>query len=142
MGATIYLKSPELPSFDLYSKGAHFHTGRVHARVVAPTVIDLVARGVVDPSPSRKAKPSRFRTPRVSWRPANRSSSDDQHSITDTKPSAVQARAAPATVDIETGPARRVNRPKAERVGTIGDRGGPISKAQSGLAPMWTSRSA
>jgi alcohol dehydrogenase len=49
VGATIYLKSPELPYFDLYSKGAHFHTGRVHARAVAPTMIDLVARGVADP---------------------------------------------------------------------------------------------
>jgi len=30
-------------------KGAHFHTGRVHARALGPTVIDLVAPGRVDP---------------------------------------------------------------------------------------------
>lgn len=49
VGATIYLTDPAVPYFDLYMKGAHFHTGRVHARALAPAVIDLVASGVVDP---------------------------------------------------------------------------------------------
>jgi hypothetical protein len=30
-------------------KGAHFHTGRVHAAATAPKVIELVAAGTVDP---------------------------------------------------------------------------------------------
>lgn len=49
VGATIYLTDPTIPYFDLYLKGAHLHTGRVHARALAPAVVDLVASGAVDP---------------------------------------------------------------------------------------------
>lgn len=49
VGATIYLDAPTIPYFDLYLTGAHFHTGRVHARANAPAVLDLVASGAVHP---------------------------------------------------------------------------------------------
>jgi threonine dehydrogenase-like Zn-dependent dehydrogenase len=50
VGATMYLEDPVLPYLDLYTKGAHFHTGRVHARAEAEPVLRLVASGAVDPS--------------------------------------------------------------------------------------------
>jgi threonine dehydrogenase-like Zn-dependent dehydrogenase len=49
VGATMYVEDPVLPYLSLYLKGAHVHTGRVHARAEAAPVLDLVARGVVDP---------------------------------------------------------------------------------------------
>jgi alcohol dehydrogenase len=49
VGATIYLKPPTIPYLNLYLNGAHFHTGRVHARTCAPQVIAMVANGSVNP---------------------------------------------------------------------------------------------
>jgi threonine dehydrogenase-like Zn-dependent dehydrogenase len=49
VGATIYLKPPTIPYLNMYLSGAHFHTGRVHARTCAPEVIAMVASGSVDP---------------------------------------------------------------------------------------------
>jgi alcohol dehydrogenase len=49
VGATMYLEPPTIPYLDLYLTGAHFHTGRVHARANAPAVLDLVASGAVHP---------------------------------------------------------------------------------------------
>ncbi|OIN78860.1 zinc-dependent alcohol dehydrogenase [Mycobacterium malmoense] len=39
-----------MPLFGMYSKGITFHTGRVHARAVIPSVLDLVASGRFDPA--------------------------------------------------------------------------------------------
>jgi threonine dehydrogenase-like Zn-dependent dehydrogenase len=49
VGATIYLKPPTIPYLNMYLNGAHFHTGRVHARTCAPQVIAMVANGSVNP---------------------------------------------------------------------------------------------
>ncbi len=48
--ATIYLTPPSLPQFELYMKGGELHTGRVHARALAPEVVAAVAAGSVDPT--------------------------------------------------------------------------------------------
>jgi threonine dehydrogenase-like Zn-dependent dehydrogenase len=49
VGATMYVNDPVLPYLDLYMKGAHFHTGRVHARAEAEPVLAMIAAGAVDP---------------------------------------------------------------------------------------------
>ncbi|GAA5106326.1 zinc-dependent alcohol dehydrogenase [Nocardia iowensis] len=38
----IYFTAQELPLLEMYSKGIHFYTGRVHARPAIPDVLDLV----------------------------------------------------------------------------------------------------
>lgn len=50
VGATMYVEDPALPYLALYMKGAHFHTGRVHARAEAEPVLAMIAEGLVDPS--------------------------------------------------------------------------------------------
>ncbi|WP_394823679.1 zinc-binding dehydrogenase [Pendulispora albinea] len=44
----IYLGDVPLPLLDMYSRGVHFVTGRVHARGVLPTALALAARGAFD----------------------------------------------------------------------------------------------
>jgi alcohol dehydrogenase len=46
----IYVKPVMMPLFEMYAKGITFCTGRVHARAVIPSVLDLVASGRFDPA--------------------------------------------------------------------------------------------
>lgn len=46
----IYTRPMAFPLFDMYAKGITFHTGRVHARTVIPSVLELVASGRFDPA--------------------------------------------------------------------------------------------
>jgi alcohol dehydrogenase len=39
-----------LPLFEMYTRGIHFHTGRVNSRAVLPQVLELVTDGRLDPS--------------------------------------------------------------------------------------------
>ena len=39
-----------LPLFEMYTRGIHFHTGRVNSRTVLPEVLALITEGRLDPS--------------------------------------------------------------------------------------------
>lgn len=49
VGVTIHVRDPCIPYLELYTNGARFETGRVHARAVMPAVLDAVQAGRVDP---------------------------------------------------------------------------------------------
>lgn len=46
----IYTQPTPIPLFRMYSRGITFHTGRVHARAVIPSVLELVRSGRFDPA--------------------------------------------------------------------------------------------
>jgi alcohol dehydrogenase len=47
----IYCADTTVPLLDMYGRGVRFVTGRVNARAHLPAVLDLVARGLLDPTP-------------------------------------------------------------------------------------------
>ena len=47
--AIYFGEQPSLPLLEMYTKGITFRTGRVHAREALPHVLELAARGAIEP---------------------------------------------------------------------------------------------